>query len=78
MTRIQTNAFTCDICGATAETREQVNVSADILVQLPDGWGEPFIPPAVAKSRSEIACDACPACALNPDWSKYQARRDSL
>lgn len=75
MSAIQTNIWTCDICGATATTGGVTMAYVDPLVVPPDGWDVNLeVPLSLHAGPHEDYCDACPQCAAAPNWDKYVER----
>jgi hypothetical protein len=49
---VQTNTFTCEVCGKVETKSEEVGMYSDPVVVPPDGW-------AHRESDDKLACPEC-------------------
>ncbi len=75
MSVIQTNTWTCDICGATDGVSKDTDAYSDPVVVPPKGWLTDLVVPIEYRIHPLNDCaDACPTCADTPNWRLYKAR----
>lgn len=76
MSVIQTNTWTCDICGATETTGGVTMPWVDPVVSPPRDWTADLeVPFSVRSHATDYSCEACPKCAADPNWDKYVERQ---
>jgi hypothetical protein len=65
----------CDFCGIEMHHEYETSVYSDEMTGDNRGWtSDIYVPEEHRNIPTDDICDACPECAKNPNWEKYERK----